>query len=448
MPNCGQLTWKAKDVQSLNRPHDNEELWNFAKGWIRRFSETDESNVSEKLIYLWVTVNAWASKSVPDLSRNHEDAYLVHCMAKDKALSERFDKLNQVETEFRDTVKSFMNLAPVFQALWLNNNGIGPWNIVDDRKTYVKKVIKRDPFIILLREDGEKRFPVFAPACALDHLQAGEPIPADWPHLISMIYQVRCNLFHGGKNYNRDSDRKFIELAYKILWEVWKDELPPNVLPNKLPWVRVLIRSGFMIQSADDRNISLGEEIDQNVEYLKEIVNYGRFGTVEDKMFTPADNHIEESVWLNAVASCHGGAEGGTADELPIMDPFMAGLIRWLNLVGIQTTFSCDGHGRIPAQMECVDVNSAHKAACILNFSGRQFRQQGRRVFIVPGQEYYSRGNSNSNVRHLLDVAEWLYSNQSQLSSTVQLLGNISPLLASRSDPVNHHRRHENRRGR
>ena len=100
-PNCGQLTWKAKNLESMNRQYDNEDLWIFVKSWIHRFAETDEENVAEKLIYLWVTVNAWASKSVPDLSRNHEDGYLVHCMAKDKNLSQRFEEVYRLNISRR-----------------------------------------------------------------------------------------------------------------------------------------------------------------------------------------------------------------------------------------------------------------------------------------------------------------------------------------------------------
>jgi len=445
MANCGQLTWKAKNVESLSRPHDNQELWNFAEAWIRRFSETDEDNVSEKLIYLWVTVNAWASKSVPDLSRNHEDAYLVHCMAKDHDLSERFDKLYQRDIEFRDTVNSFLDLAPVFQSLWLNNHGIGPWNINDDRRKYVKMVSEKDPFIVSIRNEQEIRFPAFSPACALEHIQGDEPIPVDWPHTISMIYQVRCNLFHGGKYYNRDSDREFIKSAYKILWDVWKDELPPTVFPNKLPWARILIRSGFMAKAVGNLRIFLLEEKEENVVYLKKIVDFGRFGNVVNKIFTPDEAEIEEDLWLRAVEACHGGAEGGAADELPIMDTYMAGVVRWLNCLGIETTFSCDGHERNQAHFQCVDPSSARIAVCILNLSGQQFRQQGQRVYQ---QEAPPRARSTIGVKTLLDVAEWLHSNQEHLSSAVKLLNGISPARTGHSALGRSTHRTYNRRGR
>ena len=34
---------------------------------------------------------------------------------------------------------------------------------------------------------------------------------------------------------------------------------------------------------------------------------------------------------------------GGNAEDLRIMDTYMAGLVRWINQVGISTTCSCDG---------------------------------------------------------------------------------------------------------
>jgi hypothetical protein len=367
-------------------------------------------------------------------------------MAKDNALAERFDKLHQDDTEFQTTVDSFLGLAPVFQALWLNNKGIEPWSIADDRREFVNRVFEKDPFIVSVKNDKENRFPAFSPACALEHLQLGEPIPADWPHLISMIYQVRCNLFHGGKNYNRKSDRKFIELACKILWDVWKDELPQSVFPNKIPWSRILIRSGFLANQEDDLHISLQDENEQNVDYLKSIVNLGHFGGINNRVFKPTESHVEEDRWLRAVESCHGGAEGGAADELPIMDTYMGGLVRWLNALGIETTFSCDGHRRNHARLECNDKNTARIAACILNLSGQKFQQQDRR--ILQSRNTPPTASLTAEVKDLLDVAEWLHTNQEQLVSTVQSLKSVPPFRNSRSDNDRTLNRTQNRRGR
>jgi len=173
MANCGQLTWRAKKIQSLNRPQDNQELWNFAHSWIQRFRETNESNVAEKMIYLWVTVNAWASKCVPDLSQNHIDAYLVHCMAKDNILSENFNSLYKLNVGFREIVDSFLRIGPIFQALWLNNKGIRPWNNNKDRREFVNSVSKKEQ---LGRGEISQSF-AFSPECAFEHFDNNEPIP-------------------------------------------------------------------------------------------------------------------------------------------------------------------------------------------------------------------------------------------------------------------------------
>lgn len=37
--------------------------------------------------------------------------------------------------------------------------------------------------------------------------------------------------------------------------------------------------------------------------------------------------------------------------EIKIMDTYMAGVVRWVNAAGIETTFSCDGHGYQKAEM-------------------------------------------------------------------------------------------------
>lgn len=46
-------------------------------------------------------------------------------------------------------------------------------------------------------------------------------MPIDWAHVLVSIYKVRCNLFHGGKSFLYESDKVFVELSFKILWEVW-----------------------------------------------------------------------------------------------------------------------------------------------------------------------------------------------------------------------------------
>jgi hypothetical protein len=48
--------------------------------------------------------------------------------------------------------------------------------------------------------------------------------PTDFPALVQGIYQVRCNLFHGGKRANDVRDQKLVMVCARIL-EKWVGNL-------------------------------------------------------------------------------------------------------------------------------------------------------------------------------------------------------------------------------
>ena len=77
-PDCGTLTAQAGDMQALNRPAENAELWDFVRSWLRRFQKTDGDKAAERFVCLWAAVMAWAAKGAPDPSRAHEDTYISH----------------------------------------------------------------------------------------------------------------------------------------------------------------------------------------------------------------------------------------------------------------------------------------------------------------------------------------------------------------------------------
>jgi len=201
------------------------DLWDFLEIWITKVSSVPNENYAEKMIFLWVAVNAWASKSVPDLSKNHIDAYLVQCMSVDPALNDRFNTLYRNSNVFMTKVDELYQLVPVFQSIWLNNNCIDEWEMKRDRMFFLRDVFNKDPFV---DSEGGSRKAMFSPPCAKKHFEKNEEIPVDWSHVLSVIYQIRCNLFHGGKSYTRETDQKFMQLAYEILWEVWKCEIPSD----------------------------------------------------------------------------------------------------------------------------------------------------------------------------------------------------------------------------
>ncbi len=355
---CSELVWRgSKDKKPLNRNISiDSEYIRFAQQWILKFNEANRANVAEKMIYLWVTVNAWASIVVPDKTRNHEDAYLIHAMSADAVFVERFKELMAKQTHFSTRVNELVNLAPVFQVLWLRNKNIEAWEPENPRKGYVQKVLAKEPFKILKNKDGsESKLYHYRPECAQRHIDKNEPMPADWPHTLHIIYQIRCNLFHGGKNYSSERDRRFIELAFKIIWDMFEPEFRRlNVINtfkhSSVSWQRLFIRSGFYFEKLNNV-YNFNCENKHNISYLLEIMS--SLGLAEQfsntgNAFSPETKEYNQEDWLSAIEALHAGAEGGPSDmeqiELKIMDTYMAGIVRWLNYIGLSTTYSCDGH--------------------------------------------------------------------------------------------------------
>lgn len=425
-PDCGQLTALAGDMQALNRPAENTELWDFIRSWLRRFEKTDGDKAAERFICLWAAVMAWAAKGAPDIGRSGDQDYLNHCLARDQKLAERFANLYKIDREFHKKVDRFLAAAPVFQTAWLQKNAFPEWEPAQDRRAYVEKTLAALPAGVT----------PFAPACSRDHLLAGEALPADWPHAFSLIAQVRRNLFHGGKNYKTSSERQFLEPAMAILWEVWRFELPSGLLISRVSWLRALLRSGFMARESENK-ITLADEADANKKYLQKILAFGHFGTLKNNIFLPNEPYVEESYWLRAVESCHGGAEGGSADDLAIMDTHMAGLVRWLGQVGIATEQSCDGHGEKKPFFVAVDEDNARLAAWLLNFRATQFNQAGKTVKYAGSGPNPNATKPADRLKRMLDVAEWLAKNREDLKNMLAAMRKVSaPKTQPRPDSL------------
>jgi hypothetical protein len=227
MIKCGSLTYKAKKQGPLQRSVADESFVKdrafreFVTGWVQKFREPTIDNPFERFVYMWVTFNAWASLVVPDRSRNHQDSYLIHSVASDDCLQLRFIEL-QDDTGFAAATNKLVALGPVFQVLWIRNKYLQAWNAEQEsREDYVRHLMDKDPY----HPSQSGGIPAFAPACAEYHLSKEESIPNDWPHVLHMIYLIRCNLFHGGKTYDSTRDRLFVELASDILRAVWMPEI-------------------------------------------------------------------------------------------------------------------------------------------------------------------------------------------------------------------------------
>jgi len=57
----------------------------------------------------------------------------------------------------------------------------------------------------------------FEPRCWKRHVDDGEAVPLDWPHVLKAIYKVRCNLFHGQKSAHSEMDKEIVSAAFLTL---------------------------------------------------------------------------------------------------------------------------------------------------------------------------------------------------------------------------------------
>ena len=192
----------------------------FAADWLRRVVRNlgtvdNPESYFTRFIYLWITYNSWLTLTAPDDSKNDRDQYLIDAIAASEVHSDRFERLLGHEEEFEKNCKEFSSLGPVFSSVWLKKIGLRPWEEGEDRSFFLRDVKKK------ITGKKFKHVP-YSPCCAFDHDLGG--VPCDWKHVIHMIYQVRCNLFHGGKSSSQYRDVKFVTLAFKILWSMFKEE--------------------------------------------------------------------------------------------------------------------------------------------------------------------------------------------------------------------------------
>ena len=208
---------------SLDRASESPEFSYFVDPWLARVYPSGDSFNS--LLHLWVAFNAWLAEVVEPSERMDRDRALVNAAARDAVLRGRFDELLRDDPQFKKGSEEFHSLWPVFNVRRLAKLHVAPWAYShEDRAEY-----RRNCFSAGAQERD------YEPRCFCNHQPQREassdelqPIPLDWPHTLAAIYQVRCNLFHGGKTFHMRSDILFAKLAVEILWQVWGKEFRPR----------------------------------------------------------------------------------------------------------------------------------------------------------------------------------------------------------------------------
>jgi hypothetical protein len=200
----------------------------------------------------------------------------------------------------------------------------------------------------------------------------------------------------------------------------------PLVSSTDIDWRRAFIRSG--VRFADRGEIlDLSAETAENRLFIQKVLDCGGWDAyLAGDVFTVPAELLKEHDWLDCWERLHGGAEAGTTGfagiELEIMDTYLAGVIRWLNALGIRTLTSCDGHRRRAPYIEVAEADVEKTRGLIQWGSQGQVQHEGRYLLLsgpkplrptpsdrrwVPPRERWP------DRRLFLDIAERLHSRAS-----------------------------------
>jgi hypothetical protein len=189
-------------------------------GWFRRAwneFQTTPNEIFEPFIFLWFAFNGWAA-CVTDRDRDFE---IIDALAASPKMNEDFDQLlRDANSELNSNATIFSQLLPIFDVKTLRQRVPSvPYELGQDRSAHVRYYIER----------GADRF---QPQCWVRHIESGEPLPIDWPHLLKPIYKIRCNLFHGQKSPHSEMDRRIVSAAFLTLAHFLRDARYLDVEPQ------------------------------------------------------------------------------------------------------------------------------------------------------------------------------------------------------------------------
>jgi hypothetical protein len=178
------------------------------QGWAERAaaqSDCAEQDSFEPFIFGWIALNGWACcVTAEDRDSDYLDALLL-----DEELNREFKEL--LATDLLAAADEFQSTWPIFSSKDIAYNF--DWGGTREQ------LIER--YRTIIPPPGRR------PACAFLHRERGEEVPVDWPHTLSAIYQVRCNLFHGYKGMYSENDVLIVSNAFRIL-----ARLLPMLIPN------------------------------------------------------------------------------------------------------------------------------------------------------------------------------------------------------------------------
>lgn len=253
-------------------------------------------------------------------------------------------------------------------------------------------------------------------------------------------------------------------------------------MPRKLPWSRLLTRSGYMFVK-QEQSYNFQTETDDNFDYFCDIILNNQLGKIQGKLFTPESEIFSEDDWIKIDQQYYGDVKSCSPNELRSLATYMKGFIRWLNKIGVATSYSCDGYLKEPRkpnkrpkvifgseikkgfdnQKQAIDrlanllkktdkdpgwVRKLRKLPTIMfmkkvdekvfrmlfslsNIALTQASYSGGKFTIKCFDSDYKSSRDISEPVFLLRAAEWLHNNQAQLKIIVDTLTNVQQNMPS-----------------
>jgi hypothetical protein len=170
----------------------------FDRAWAMRDSQGEDC--FEAFIFAWIAFNGWATC----ISGLDDDYKYLDALKRNQMLSLDFERLVAIpESSFALHLVQFAAQWPIFDARVLRRRHI----IVAyelDRRTVINHYL--DAGVM-----------AFAPQCWKRHNDTKGHAPLDWPHTLTALYRVRCNLFHGEKAAHSEMDQRIVSSAFRTL---------------------------------------------------------------------------------------------------------------------------------------------------------------------------------------------------------------------------------------
>jgi tripeptide aminopeptidase len=160
-------------------------------------------------------------------------------------------------------------------------------------------------------------------------------------------------------------------------------------------WNQLFIRQGFMVKEISENVFDCWNETEENMQFLLESlenlsVTFSFDGLKTLIITSPV---VIEEKWLHCVGFNYRGKSEGFwfrpgKDEPKVreLDPYISGVVRQLNRLGLHTTYSCDGHSQRRPLIEFaqwVDLDQVIKVLNLAGVSRVTIRNRQVRLFVT-----------------------------------------------------------------